>query len=144
MHIAKSIAVGILVLTLVALIDAGQEAFADAGRGEGGRVIPICTILDAFTPIYSLVAGVLATAIVWTGPKSGNRSGDLLSTLIAALVALASILGAIAIVRHFTYLNGPRPIPWYRFAMSGLLYFGMGWLIWHNLRNSEKQEGSSE
>ncbi len=140
MHFAKSIALGLMVLSIVTLTNAGLEAFADSGSGLELGVPMIITVLDGVTPVSSVIAGLLAAAIFWSGPRSNNFSGDLLSVIVAALVVIATITGAIAITQYFHYLNGHRPIPWYRYALSGGLYIVMGWAAARNIRENRKAE----
>jgi hypothetical protein len=140
MHLAKSIAIGLMVLSIVALIDAGLEAFADSGSGPERRVPTIITILDGVTPVSSVITGLLAAAILWSGPRSNSFSGDLLAVLVSFLVVIAAMTGTIATTLYFHYLNGPRPIPWYRFALSGILFIAMGWAVAQNIIEKRKAE----
>lgn len=129
-----------MVLSIVALIGAGLEAFSDFGRGSEIGVPPIITVMDALTPVSPLITGFLAGVILWSGPRSSNVSEDLLVILVAFLITVASITATIALARYLHFLNGGRPIPWYRFILSIILFCGMSWAAWRNILENRKAE----
>ena len=90
--------------------------------------------------ILYVITGLLAAAILWSGPRSNSFSGDLLAVLVAFLVVIAAMTGTIATTLYFHYLNGLRPIPWYRFALSGILFIAMGWAVAQNIIEKRKAE----
>lgn len=103
--------------------------------------LSICLVLDTLTPIFSIVTGTLTGLICWTDDRQHSRSHETLITLAGFLLAIAATFGAIVVTRHFTYLDIHRVIPWYRYAISTIVFGALGWVV---LTNVMRQNGKRQ